>query len=133
VPITKNGIQIKSLLEWKALAPPKSAKQWVDGRSAKESARAWLEGNGINLPFEVHAALSRHVEFGGVGEWDAEPEARLPFDKFTGEPRNSDLAVLARDSEGQRSNSNPAVRATAMRQSTRSMGNLHAGRKCDSR
>jgi hypothetical protein len=100
VPIVKNGVQIKSLTEWEALAPPKSAKQWVDGRSAKESARAWLEGNGINLPFEVHAALSRHVEFGQVGEWDAEPESRLRFDNFAGEPRNSDLSVLARDSEG---------------------------------
>jgi hypothetical protein len=99
--ITKNGVNITSLTEWESLAPPKSAKHWVDGHSAKESARAWLEGKGINLPFEVHSALAQHVEFGQVRQWDAEPEARLPFDSFSGEPRNSDLAVFAHDSQGQ--------------------------------
>ena len=32
--------------------------------------------------------------------WIAEPEAKLRFDNFTGEPRNSDLAVHARDIHG---------------------------------
>jgi hypothetical protein len=100
VSISKNGVNITSLREWKSLAPPKSAKHWVDGRSAKESARAWLEGNGINLPFEVHSALAQPVEFGQVRQWDAEPEARLPFDSLGGEPRNSDLAVFAHDEQG---------------------------------
>lgn len=40
--ITKNGQIIKTLDDWWRLAPPKDpVKQWVDGRSAKETARAW--------------------------------------------------------------------------------------------
>jgi hypothetical protein len=36
--IEKNGVVVTDLSTWKELAPPKSLKQWVDGRSAKASA-----------------------------------------------------------------------------------------------
>ena len=100
MPIKKGGIRISSLDEWAARAGPKSRNQWVDGRSAKEAARAWLEGDGRNLPHEVTDALTRHSAFGPVQSWVAEPEAKLRFDDFAGEPRNSDLVVHARDSHG---------------------------------
>src|SRR5579872_6453476 len=98
--IAKDGQPIVTLDDWKRLAPPRSPGQWVDGRSAKEVARAWLEGSGDSLPDEVHAALCIHPMFGPVVAWEAEPEARLPFDEFPGETRNSDLAVIARDGFG---------------------------------
>lgn len=98
--IVKAGQPIRTLDEWKRLAPPKSPGQWVDGRSAKEVARAWLEGDGVKLPKEVQLALAAHPMFGPVVTWEAEPEARLPFDNFPGETRNSDLAVFPQDAFG---------------------------------
>ena len=65
-----------------------------------EIARAWLGNGDGSLPQEVSAILSTHPEFGAVVRWDAEPEARLHFDSFPGEPRNSDMLVLAEDDRG---------------------------------
>jgi hypothetical protein len=98
--IEKGGIRISSLSDWAERAGPKSPDQWVDGRSAKEVARAWLEGGGRNLPPEVADALAKHSAFGPVQSWVAEPEAKLRFDDFAGEPRNSDLVIHAQDSRG---------------------------------
>ena len=98
--IVKAGHTISSLHEWEIHAGPKSASQWVDGRSAKETARAWLYGNGKSLPIEVEAALSANQYFGAPQSWIAEPEAKLKFDSFAGEPRNSDLAVHIKDNNG---------------------------------
>ena len=100
MPIAKNGHPIATLDDWKKYAPPKSEHHWVDDRSAKEVARAWLAGSGTVLPHEVQAVLAAHPNFGAVLSWDCEPEAKLRFDTFPGEPRNSDLAVLAVDSHG---------------------------------
>lgn len=98
--IVKSGHILSSLGEWERYAPPKSPSHWVDGRSAKELARAWLAGNGTSMPREILDALLAHPSFGAVQSWEAEPEAKLRFDAFPGEPRNSDLAVYARDSAG---------------------------------
>ena len=99
MPITKGNRTITSLTDWEAYAGPKSKSHWVDDRSAKEVARAWLAG-GEQLPPEVSAALLSHPRFGAALEWQAEPEAKLRFDDFPGEPRNSDLAVHVRDAAG---------------------------------
>jgi hypothetical protein len=98
--ISKDGIPITSLADWERLAGPKRHNMWVDGRSAKEVARAWLEGGGTHLPHDVASLLDNHPDFGPVLEWNAEPEARLRFDDFPGEPRNSDLVVYAKDLHG---------------------------------
>ena len=98
--ISKSGIPLTSLGDWERLAPPKSSNHWVDGRSAKEVARAWLEGKGTHLPQEVQSLLAGHHAFGPVLGWHAEPEAKLWFDDFPGEPRNSDLIVYVKDSHG---------------------------------
>ena len=97
--ITKDGRAITSLLDWETYAGPKSKGHWVDDRSAKEVARAWLAG-GDEMPPEVSAVIVNHSQFGAVREWQAEPEAKLRFVDFPGEPRNSDLAVLVRDDTG---------------------------------
>lgn len=96
---TKGRRILSSLEDWRKYAGPKSSNQWADGRSAKEVAIAWLTG-GDGLPPEVASTLREHPRFGPVLEWQAEPEAKLRFDSFAGEPRNSDLAVRARDSFG---------------------------------
>lgn len=97
--IQKGEHIITSLFDWETYAGPKSKSHWVDGRSAKEVARAWL-ASGPELPHEVLAALAAHPRFGAVVEWLAEPEAKLRFDNFPGEPRNSDLAIHVRDLAG---------------------------------
>lgn len=98
--ITKKGRNIDTLRDWETLAGPKSTNQWVDGRSAKETARAWLEGGGESLPAEILDTITTNPAFGRIDTWHAEPEARLRFDRFPGEPRNSDLAVYAEDARG---------------------------------
>lgn len=91
---------IATLDDWKTLARPKSERQWVSGRSAMETAIAWLEDGGESLPREVAAALEANPDFGPVLSWHAEPEVKLHFDDFAGEPRNSDLVVYAEDRHG---------------------------------
>jgi len=98
--ISKNGIPITSLADWARLASPKNPSAWVDDKSAKEFARTWLAGKGIDLPQEVHSLLADHQAFGPVLEWHAEPEAKLRFDDFPGEPCNGDLVIYAKDSHG---------------------------------
>jgi hypothetical protein len=97
--IAKNNQVIITLADWEKYAGPKSKSHWVDDRSAKEVAREWL-ARGEHLPPKVSAALVGHARFGTVLEWQAEPEAKLRFDDFPGEPRNSDLAVHVRDTTG---------------------------------
>lgn len=98
--IIKKGTEIRSLHEWETLAGPKKSCQWKNGRSAKEVAKAWLEDKGESIPSEVLSVLSGHEAFGPIKVWKAEPEAKLRFDSFSGEPRNSDLVVYAEDSYG---------------------------------
>lgn len=64
-----------------------------------EVARAWLAG-GTALPSEVANALASHPSFGEALAWEAEPDAKLHFDDFPGEPRNTDILVLATDASG---------------------------------
>lgn len=98
--ITKSERQVVDLEDWRVRAGPKSDDQWKDGRSAKEAARAWLEAGTQMLPAEVAALLASSPHFGTPTRWAAEPEARLPFDNFPGEPRNSDLVVYGTDQHG---------------------------------
>jgi hypothetical protein len=65
-----------------------------------EVARAWTEHEGLDLPPEVSALLQGHPHFGEILSWSGEPEAKLPFDSFPGEPRNTDIAVVAEDRHG---------------------------------
>jgi hypothetical protein len=97
--ITKNGHDILSLDDWRRLAPPKRDYQWKDNFSAKETARVWLAAS-PRLPPEIETLLEGHSAFGRPELWSAEPEARIRFDAFPGEPRNTDLLVLAKDLHG---------------------------------
>jgi hypothetical protein len=84
--IKKRDIEFTSLEEWARLAGPKSPDQWVDDRSAKEVARAWLEGKGITLPPEVNAALIAHAAFGPVRARDAHGEYLIAVEAKADEP-----------------------------------------------
>lgn len=96
--IFKNGSEIRDLEDWHLRAGPKSDRQWKDGRSAKESANAWLSSDGI--PAELLSLLEGHPHIGRIEEWMAEPEATVRIDDFSGEPPNIDVLVKARDQIG---------------------------------
>ena len=99
--ICKGGKSICSLETWRRLAGPKTEQQWKDGRSAKESARAWLECTPARVPAEIEQALSTHCDFGRIlPAWRAEPEARVAFDSSRGEPSNLDVLLTAKDEKG---------------------------------
>lgn len=96
--ILKNDTPILTIDDWFKLAAPKGkAAQWVDGRSAKECAIAWLATPGA-LPPEI-ASLFAHADFDSLRLDRIEPEALLTFDGHSG-PRNADVAVWAHDDRG---------------------------------
>jgi hypothetical protein len=98
--IEKNGEAIVDLNGWYRLAPPQNpVKQWVDGRSAKETARAWLENAPESPPREIALLLATHQDIRDLVIDRVEPEARIAFDDRNG-PRNADLAIVARDKHG---------------------------------
>lgn len=97
--IHKDGRAIVSIDDWAARAGPKSSKQWTVNRSAMEVARAWLSSQ-PEPPREVAQLVESHPDFGLCQEWSAEPEVRLQFDTVRGEPRNTDLLVIAEDRRG---------------------------------
>lgn len=98
--VSKAGQVVSTMEQWFEFAPPKGgSRQWVDGRSAKELARAWLESD-QNLPHEIAEALQSVASLGAPISWHAEAEAKLPFDELRGETRNSDLVVEARTVNG---------------------------------
>jgi len=101
MPIMKGSQPIIDLNDWRVRAGPKRGNQWQVDRSAMEAARSWLAVTSPALPAEVATVLASHSAFSVVNQWEAEPEARLPFDDFHGEPRNADLAVYAQDQFGE--------------------------------
>lgn len=99
--ISKDGVSLTDLGLWEELGGPKRKSQWVAGRSAMEVARAWIDASAVGrMPAEVEAALAAHLAFGPVLEWRGEPEVKLSFDTFRGEPRNTDMLIHARDQHG---------------------------------
>src|SRR5689334_3010058 len=98
--LVRGSRPITSVDDWATLAPPKSTGHWVDGRSAKELARAWCGTNGPKVPDEVIAAFRSHPDLAALRIVEMTPEARVRFDKRRGEPRNADLAGIAEDGAG---------------------------------
>ena len=83
--------------DWFHLAPPAGgAKHWVDGRSAKELAKAWCgRASGPAVPVELQELLSTHPDTAGAVIIEAIPEHKVRFDNIRGEPRNTDLVCIA--------------------------------------
>ena len=97
--IQKNNQSVRTLEDWFRLAPPKDGlSQWIDGRSAKESAKAWLDDEG-GMPREIAALLSSHADISPLTVERVEPECLLAFDEHRG-PRNADIAMWAHDANG---------------------------------
>lgn len=83
--------------DWFRLAPPaRGDKHWVDGKSAKELAKAWCgRSSGPAVPIELQELLRTHPDIDGAVIFEATPEHKVRFDKIRGEPRNTDLVCIA--------------------------------------
>jgi len=98
--IHKSDIPVEPIEDWFARCSPKSARQWKDGRSAKEAGHCWVGMQSPTLPPEVAAALASNPDFGEVTRWSGEPEAQVRFDGHSG-PANIDLLLHASDARGE--------------------------------
>jgi hypothetical protein len=92
--IERNGRVITSLEEWRQWAPPKSADQWVPGRSAYECAYAWCGSGSVCMPSQLASLLDSREETRGLSADVVFPEHKIRFDDRAGEPRNADLAFV---------------------------------------
>ncbi len=94
----KSGSEIQSIDDWFLLAPPKKGiKQWKDGRSAKELARAWFPSKGQpKIPNDLSRLLDSHNDTKGVIIEKGIPEHIVALDNFRGKQRNCDLALYGR-------------------------------------
>lgn len=94
--------EIRSVEDWFALAPPKlGIRQWADGRSAKELAKAWFPVPGDpNVPAELQNLLDSCDGTRGIFLESGEPERVTDFDTCGGEGRNADLVLWGRGPKG---------------------------------
>jgi hypothetical protein len=83
--------------DWFRLAPPAQGnRQWRDGKSAKELAKAWCgRGSVPAVPIELQELLSTHPDIDGAVIFEVTPERKVRFDNIQGEPRNTDLVCIA--------------------------------------
>jgi hypothetical protein len=102
VRITKDGNLISSVEEWFKYAPPKGLeKQWVDGRSAKECAKAWFsEPGGPLVPAELQQLWASNADIREVSLTEGTPELAVKLDDFRGETRNADVVAWGRCAAG---------------------------------
>ena len=96
------GQEITSLDDWLRYAPPKKGERhWRPGRSAMESARAWLDdGHGPTVPAEIAEVLNSHELTRAFRPELAVPELVTRLDDFRGEHRNHDLVVVGEAAGG---------------------------------
>jgi hypothetical protein len=102
--VGRDGKPIKSLRDWFQHAPPAgSRRQWVDGYSAKESAKAWLCRQGHPaVPAEILAAL-RAAGTSDIQSMIVRPELETRLDGFGPRGkgnRNHDVLAIGTRSTG---------------------------------
>jgi len=106
----KSGSFIRSVADWFRLALPKEGlRQWKDGRSAKELAKAWFPQPGSpQVPAELIALLNSSSDLINTEILEGTPEHKIPLDNFRGETRNADLVLV-----GKRGNSKISINIEA--------------------
>jgi hypothetical protein len=84
--VVQGAQEITSVGDWFAVAPPKKgATQWRPGRSALESARAWLRQGKPAIPAEITALLDTRPETRNFEAILAQPEVVTRLDDFRGD------------------------------------------------
>ncbi|MDQ0191887.1 DUF6946 family protein [Paenibacillus wynnii] len=95
----QRGLGISSIEEWLLYAPPaKGDRHWVDGRSAKELAKAWFYSGEPRMPVELRQLLDSHEDTIGFIADKAIPEYETKLDSFKGSGRIHDLIVTGEGS-----------------------------------
>lgn len=95
----KRGERITNLDEWRRYAGPAGGdRQWVEGRSALESARAWVGRRGPAAPEEIEDLLDSHPDTRGCKFGLVKPEVRVPLDALRGNTRNTDVLACGKGS-----------------------------------
>ena len=95
-----SGEPVLSVDDWLRLAPPKGGqRQWKDGRSAKELAKAWFRRGSPAVPEELTELFATCPATQRLRGDLAIPEAVTRLDDFPGEHRNHDLVLHARQGE----------------------------------
>lgn len=86
---------INSLIDWESECTPQGKdKHWVDGRSAKETAKHWLH----TIPAEFRDILKCfNLKFELCS-----PEHVSKLDNYKGNARNHDLLITATDQNGEK-------------------------------
>lgn len=96
-----NGRSIVSVEDWFHQAPPaRGLLHWKDGRSAKESAKAWLRTGHPTVPLEILAVLNTHPLTQGFIGAEAIPEAVIRLDDLAGGQRNADVLLIGKSPRG---------------------------------
>lgn len=91
-----NGTRIYGVAQWLDIAPPREgAKQWKDGRSAKELARAWFRQPVAAVPEELRQLFETNAATRGLHVATALAEWTTTLgDDDEREGRNHDLLLL---------------------------------------
>jgi hypothetical protein len=93
--LIQSGREIRTVEDWLIYAGPKEGKaQWTHGRSAMESARAWLDTGQPALPDGIRSVLESRDHTADFQPIYAIPELVTRLDEFRGEHRNHDLVVV---------------------------------------
>jgi hypothetical protein len=91
------GKEIVSIEDWLKHCPPKRGlEHWVDGRSAKELAKAWFRTGVAAVPEELKRVLDSHELTRHLVVESVAPECVTVLDDFPGENRNHDLVLSGR-------------------------------------
>lgn len=100
--LLRGGHDIRTVEDWYEYAKPRGAlKQWRDGYSAKELAKAWCRTPGQPAPpLEFSDRLAALPGIPGIEVEVGFPEYRIAFDGLPGEPRNADLALSCASLQG---------------------------------
>jgi hypothetical protein len=73
---SNDGRRLETLADWRDHAGPVSGHQWAEGRSARELARAWIEGDAAT---QVTSLLTSAPGSAGSCSIVASPRRRRAF------------------------------------------------------
>lgn len=94
------GALITSVESWRAYAAPKGGDlQWVDGRSAKELAKAWCLGARIEPPLDFVRLLESHEQTRDLRLLEGYPEWKTGLRGERRGPRVHDLLLVGKTPE----------------------------------
>ena len=92
--IGNQGDKVLSIKDWFRCLPKRTQTQWVDGRSAKELANAWILSGVPKMPDELKKLLNSHSFTSTFEPQYVIVEKVTRLDKFSGAHRNHDLLLV---------------------------------------